>query len=137
MNINSCSCVPIVGLLFFSWPDGSSFKKFYEFVYYLSLSYFLWLSQPELASIACSQGHYLHTHHTRSCFTAHFLKKYLAYKLQSHLVQMQGSFKVIQNLLKFQHNLNMTFQCYQSEVTFIFHKLDTIRTLENTYNICR
>lgn len=75
--------------------------------------------------------------HTDPCFMAHFLKKHLTYKLQSHLGQMQGSFKVIQNQLKFQHTLNMTFQCYQSEVNFTFYKLRTVRALKDICNICR
>ena len=50
---------------------------------------------------------------------------------------MERSFKVIQNQLKFQYTLNMTFQCYQSDFIFIFYKLRTVRALEDICNICR
>ena len=50
---------------------------------------------------------------------------------------MERSFKVIQNQLKYQHSLNMTFQCYQSEVIFTSYKLKTVRTLEDICNICK
>lgn len=50
---------------------------------------------------------------------------------------MKKSFNIIQNQLKFQHTLNRTLQCYQSEVTFIFHLLKIVRALEDICSSCR